>query len=204
MIRTDVASRRSLRLMMCAPFSVVKPPQRRPDSARICDNVGVTDTNPDRHLYGSPAAAVRIVEYGDFECPYCRAAAPILRNLVDESEGQVALVFRHFPLFEVHPFALTAALAAEASGPGFWEVHDELFAHQNHLDDAHLAEYAERAGVTVAVTGLAAQPFRAAVEADYTLGIDEGVRGTPTLFIDGDRYSGAVELGDLREATRQT
>lgn len=164
----------------------------------------MTDTNPDRHLYGSPDATVRIVEYGDFECPYCQAAAPILRTLVDDSKGRVSLVFRHFPLFEVHPFALTAALAAEASGQRFWDVHDELFAHQNHLDDVHLAEYASRTGVADAVTGLAAQPYRVAVEADYTLGIEEGVRGTPTLFIDGARYAGPLELDALREAIRQT
>lgn len=160
----------------------------------------MTDTNPDRHLYGSPDAALRIVEYGDYECPYCQAAAPILKKLVDESDGQVCLVFRHFPLFEYHPFALTAALAAEASGQQFWAMHDELFAHQSHLDDPHLAESAERAGVVGAVTGLAAQPFRVAVEADYTFGIDEGVRGTPTLFIGGTRYAGAIDIDALREA----
>lgn len=171
------------------------------DLPEICDNVRVSDIDPDRHLYGNPDALVRIVEYGDFECPYCQAAAPILKRVVDESNGRTCLIFRHFPLFEVHPFALTAALAAEASGKRFWDMHDELFAHQNHLDDSHLAEYAYRAGVVDSVIGLAAQPYKAAVEADYNRGVGEGVRGTPSLFIDGVRYSGEMELEALREAT---
>ncbi|PYE20666.1 thioredoxin-like protein [Williamsia limnetica] len=167
----------------------------------LCDNVRVSDIHPDRHLYGNPDAPVRIVEYGDFECPYCGAAAPVLTQVVDESNGRVCLIFRHFPLFEVHPFALTAALAAEASGDRFWNMHAELFAHQDHLDDSHLAEYAYRAGVVDSVIGLAAQPYKAAVEADYNRGIGEGVRGTPSLFVDGVRYTGDIELDALRAAT---
>jgi protein-disulfide isomerase len=153
----------------------------------------------DRHVYGSPEAAVRVVEYGDFECPYCRAAAPVLKELVDDSGGEVALVYRHFPLFTIHPFALTAALAAEASGDRFWEMHDLLFAHQDRLADTDLAEYAGSIGVRD-VVGRAAQAFRAAVEADYRSGVEAGVRGTPTLFIDGERYAGRVQLTALRAA----
>src|SRR4051794_41893782 len=82
------------------------------------------DLRADRHAYGRPDAPVTVLEYGDLECPYCRAAAPVLRELVDGAEGRVRLVWRHFPLFEVHPHALTAALAVEAAaGPGrFWEL----------------------------------------------------------------------------------
>jgi protein-disulfide isomerase len=153
----------------------------------------------DRHVYGTAAATRTVVEYGDFECPYCRAAAPVLRGLVDGSDGEVRLVFRHFPLFTVHPFALTAALAAEAAGPEFWAMHDLLFAHQEHLTDEDLAEYGQEIGV-VDVAGAPAQRFKSAVKADYHSGVELGVRGTPTLFIDGRVYSGHVEVGPLRAA----
>jgi protein-disulfide isomerase len=153
----------------------------------------------DRHVYGDPAAPVTIVEYGDFQCPYCRAAAPVLRAVVDGSAGEVRLVWRHFPLFQVHAFALTAALAAEASGDHFWEMHDLLFAHQDHLTDADLAQYGRQIGASE-VTGDAAQAYRPAVEADYRSGIDAGVRGTPTLLINGRLYGGKVKICDLESA----
>jgi protein-disulfide isomerase len=153
----------------------------------------------DRHLYGSPDAPIRVVEYGDFECPYCKAAAPVLKELVDGSGGRVALVWRHFPLFTVHAYALTAALAAEAAGEHFWQMHDVLFAHQDRLTDADLNLYGARVGA-VGVCGDAAQAYRAAVHADYRSGTALGVRGTPTLFIDGRRYEGKVKLPVLRAA----
>ena len=153
----------------------------------------------DRHVYGAPDAPVTIVEYGDFECPYCGAAAPVLREVIDGSAGQVRLVYRHFPVFSKHPFALTAALAAEAAGELFWPMHDQMFAHQHQLSDADLTRYAAAIGAGE-VTGEAAQRFRPAVEADYRSGGELGVRGTPTLFINGRLYSGRVAVGALRSA----
>ncbi|WP_236791430.1 DsbA family protein [Amycolatopsis sp. GM8] len=153
----------------------------------------------DRHCYGSVDAPITIVEYGDFECPYCGAAAPVLRQLVDTAGRRVRLIFRHFPVFQKHPFALTAALAAEASGDRFWAMHDQLYAHQDRLTDADLARYAAELGVTNAV-GEAAQAFRPAVEADYQAGAEDGVRGTPTLFVDGRLYTGRMELAALRSS----
>ncbi|MEV0459436.1 DsbA family protein [Catellatospora methionotrophica] len=153
----------------------------------------------DRHCYGPVDAPITLVEYGDFECPYCGAAAPVLRRLIDDGDGMVRLIYRHFPLFTVHPFALTAALAAEASGEQFWEMHDLLFAHQSRLTDPDLENYAQMLGVG-SVTGEAVQEFRPAVETDYRSGTTMGVRGTPTLFADGRLYQGKVELGALRSA----
>jgi protein-disulfide isomerase len=154
----------------------------------------------DRHVYGDAGAAITVTEYGDFECPYCGAAFPVLRKLIDGSDGRVRMVFRHFPVFEKHPYALTAALAAEASGEHFWAMHDRLFKHQARLTDPDLAAYAAEAGVDdpESVIGEAAQQFRPAIERDYTTGIAGGVRGTPTLFVDGRLYTGRVELGALR------
>ncbi|WP_127781819.1 thioredoxin domain-containing protein [Rhodococcus sp. X156] len=152
-----------------------------------------------RHVYGNVTAPITVVEYGDFECPYCGAAAPVLRELVDTSDGAVRLVFRHFPLFEVHPFALTAALAAEASGEHFWQLHALLFTHQDHLRDPDLQSLADKVGAGP-VTGEAAQAFQPAVQADYAAGIADGARGTPTLFINGRIYTGRTELRALQAA----
>lgn len=153
----------------------------------------------DRHRYGDPAAPITLIEYGDFECPYCGAAAPVLKELIDSSDGQVSLVFRHFPLFTVHPFALTAALAAEAAGSKFWDMHWKLFAHQSKLTDPDLQRWADLLGLGP-VTGAAAQAFRPAIQADYASGLELGVEATPTLCIDGRRYTGRVELRALRSA----
>lgn len=161
-------------------------------------------SGPFRHAYGSPDARVTVVEFGDLECPHCRAAAPVLRALVDESAGDVRLVWRHFPLFEVHPHALTAALAAEAFAAHgrFWELHDRAFAHQDRLADPDLRRYAADAGIDPdEVVGDAAQRWAPAVEADYLDGLAHGVGGTPTLVVDGVPYRGALTLPALRSAT---
>src|SRR5262249_13297915 len=98
------------------------------------------------HVTGMSHSPVTIVEYGDFECPNCKQAAPALKLLLERFAGRVQAVFRHFPLEEVHPHALAAAESAEcAAGQGkFWEMHDLLFAHQDHLKLHHLRSYAER------------------------------------------------------------
>lgn len=159
-------------------------------------------TDPDRHVLGDPAAPVTVVEYGDLECPYCRAAAPVLRRLVEESDGRVRLVWRHFPLFQVHPHALAAALAAEAAGAHgrFWQMQRLLLAHQDALTDADLAAYAHELDLDPdEVAGAAADRYARAVQADYEGGIDLDVPGTPTLFVDGVRYRGRLELEALRQ-----
>jgi len=176
-----------------------------PGDGRVHDSVAMVtvEAGPARHVLGADDAPVVIVEYGDFECPYCARAAPVLRELVETSEGQVKLIFRHFPVFDVHPFALTAALAAEAAGARgrFWEMHDVLFAHQDRLADKFLRAYAQSLGLDgELVVGDTAQPFGDAVEADYARGIEQGVRGTPTIFVNGAPYRGRTELVPLRRA----
>jgi protein-disulfide isomerase len=157
----------------------------------------------DDHVLGDPAAPVTVLEYGDYECPYCAAAAPVLRRLVEESGGGVRLVFRNFPIADRHPYALTAALAAEAAGAqgAFWAMHEVLFERQDRLDDASLRRYADELGLDAdLVVGLPAQPFGDKVEADFAAGIAAGVAGTPTVFVDGRQFSGRVEIGALRRA----
>ncbi|MFI5954410.1 DsbA family protein [Cryptosporangium sp. NPDC051539] len=152
-----------------------------------------------RHVYGNPDAAITVVEFGDFECPYCGAAAPVLKELIDSSRGGVRLVYRHFPLFELHPFALTAALAAEASGDKFWDLAWVLFKHQSKLSDPDLQAWASKVGAGE-VTGEVAQAYQPYIAADYASGVALGVRGTPTLCIDNRLYTGRVELRALRSA----
>ena len=155
------------------------------------------------HVRGNPDAPVTVVEYGDYECPYCAAAAPVLRQLVDESDGRVRLVFRNFPLAQPHPFALTAALAAEAAAAqgAFWPMHDLLFTRQDRLEDMALQAYAERLGLDGSqVVGQPAQRFADKVEADFAAGLAAGVAGTPTLFVNGELYAGRTESVALRRA----
>ncbi|WP_231121660.1 DsbA family protein [Motilibacter peucedani] len=158
------------------------------------------------HVLGDPAAPVTVCEFGDYECPYCGAAAPVLRALVEQSEGRVRLLWRNFPLFDVHPHALTAALAvestAETSEEAFWAMHRLVFEKQSRLDDAALQDYAARVGADPSIaTGEPAQRFAGRVREDYEAGIAMGVQATPTLFVDGRTYAGRVELGALKKAT---
>lgn len=156
------------------------------------------------HVRGPAGTAVTVVEYGDYECPYCAAARPVLAALL--ADGHVRLVFRNFPLADIHPYALTAALAAEAAAAQgrFWEMHEQLFTHQRRLRDVDLARYAAALGLPPqSVVGEAAQPYGDRVEADFRSGVDSGVRGTPALFLDGRPYAGPIELAALRSAVRR-
>ncbi len=163
----------------------------------------MSDIRPDDHVLGDPAAPVTVLEYGDYECPYCAAAAPVLRRLVDDSEGGVRLVFRNYPLPDVHPYALTAALAAEGAAEqgAFWPMHELVFARQDRLTDADLRAHAAELGLDGdRLVGEAAQRFGDKVEADFADGVADGVPGTPTLFVNGVLFQGRPELAALRRA----
>ena len=170
-------------------------------SAEIPSETPEVSTDPDRHVLGDPDAPVTIVEYGDLECPYCRDAEPVLRRLVEESDGRVRLVWRHLPLFQLHPHALAAALAAEAAGGQgrFWEMQRLLFEHQDALSDDDIVAYAAELGLDrEQVVGASADRYARAVQADYEGGIELDVPGTPTLLVDGVRFRGRIELEALR------
>ncbi|HEX5004464.1 MAG TPA: thioredoxin domain-containing protein, partial [Gemmatimonadales bacterium] len=150
------------------------------------------------HVQGGDAAAlVTLVEYGDFECPYCGAAYPILKRVKQRLGERLRFVFRNFPLAEIHPHAAHAAEAsesvAERGGPAaYWAMHDLIFEHQRALDDASLARYAAEAGVDPAgvLQDLQEERYAAQVRTSFIGGVRSGVNGTPTLFIDGIRYDG--------------
>jgi protein-disulfide isomerase len=156
------------------------------------------------HIQGPPTAPVTLVEYGDYECPYCGAAHPIVKRLQEYLGDRLRFVFRNFPLTTVHPHAEHTAEAAEAAGAqgNFWEMHDELFEHPRALLDRKLDEYA-------AAVGLDTDRFSRDTEdqvhtdrgrADFMSVVRSGVNGTPTFFINGYRHNGAHDFDTLLTA----
>jgi Na+/H+ antiporter NhaA len=165
-----------------------------------------TEVDPDKdHARGPEDAPVTLVEYGDFECPYCGRAEPIVRELLADLGSEVRYVWRHLPLSDVHPHAQLAAEAAEAAAEQgrFWEMHDHLFHHQHALEDEDLRRYAVELELDPARfdADRASEPVLERVIRDFESGLATGeVRGTPTLFIDGVAHRGAYDLRSLREA----
>ncbi len=158
------------------------------------------------HVRGADDAPVTIVEYADFECPYCGRAEPALRDLVSEFGDDIRYVFRHLPLSDVHPHAQLAAEAAEAAGKQgrFWEMHDLLFAHQDALLPPDLLEYATELGLDSAriERELRYNEYAARIARDTESAELSNVSGTPTFFVNGHRHRGAYDLATLEAAVR--
>jgi protein-disulfide isomerase len=153
------------------------------------------------HAQGPESALVTLVEYGDYECPYCQAAMPIVEDLRGLLGDQLRFVFRHFPLTRIHPHAQRAAEAAEAAGAQgkYFEMHLALFEHQDALEDEQLSAYAADLGLdTVQFKhDLDGQAHAGRVREDIQSGLDSGATGTPTFYLDGVRYDGLVSVGGL-------
>ena len=141
------------------------------------------------HALGASHAPVTVVEYGDFECPNCKQAAPAAKLLLERFPGRVRLVWRHFPLEEVHPHALAAALASEvAAAQGkFWPMHDRLFENQRHLDAAHLRRHAQALELDLRRydADMGDTVYLQRVREDIAGASASGVRSTPTFFVNG-------------------
>ncbi|MEA2707648.1 MAG: hypothetical protein QOF78_249 [Phycisphaerales bacterium] len=156
------------------------------------------------HIRGPRDAAVTLVEYGDFECPHCGRAHFILQDLEAMMGDRYRLVFRNFPLSQIHPYAERAAEAAEAAGAQglFWEMHDTLFEHQDALEDEDLVAYADEIGCDLPrfQMDLLQGRFRERVREDFLGGVRSGVNGTPTFFINGRRHDAPWDLDALAEA----
>jgi protein-disulfide isomerase len=159
------------------------------------------------HVIGASHAPVTIVEYGDFECPNCKQAASAVKLLLERFAGRTRAVFRHFPLEEVHPHALAAAQAAECAGAQgkFWEMHDLLFANQDHLKANQLHAYAERLQLDMAryTAEMDDQVYLQRIREHLDGAHHSGVRATPTFFINGrlqDVSFGMRALFDAVEA----
>ncbi len=163
--------------------------------------------NDQDHMLGPRDAPVQLVEYGDYQCPYCGMAHPVVHELLRRRGGSLLFVFRHFPLTNVHPYAELAAEAAEAAGAQgrFWQVHDWLFDHQSELDPESLMTGLERLGLDSEAIAEEIRTHRHLhkVRSDFIGGVHSGVNGTPTFFINGERHQGGYTFAELAFAIDQ-
>jgi protein-disulfide isomerase len=156
------------------------------------------------HIQGPADAAVTLVQYGDYECPYCGAAYPIIKQVQARMGERLRFVFRNFPITTSHPHAEQAAEAAEAAATQgrFWEMHDLLYENQERLRDQDLLGYAETLGLDLDLFDmeLAERVHAERVREDFMSGVRSGVNGTPTFYINGVRHDDAYELETLLAA----
>jgi protein-disulfide isomerase len=156
------------------------------------------------HVQGPAEAAVTLVEYGDYECPYCGAAYPIIKEAQERMGERLRFVFRNFPITTSHPHAEQAAEAAEAAAAQgrFWQMHDLLYENQQRLGDEDLRAYAGQLGLEVEPFDqeLAEHVHAPRVREDFMSGVRSGVNGTPTFYINGLRYDDSYELDTLLAA----
>jgi protein-disulfide isomerase len=147
---------------------------------------------------------IELLEYGDFECPYCRDAAPAVRKVLDRMGDRVSFRWRNFPIAEKHPHAEHAAQAAEAARAQgkFTEMHDLLFANRRALEDDDLIGYGRELGIDIA-DDLRSGRYADRVREDYEAGLAAGVQGTPTFFIDGKKYGGFYDVESLTWALEE-
>jgi protein-disulfide isomerase len=160
------------------------------------------------HAIGPATAPITIVEYGDYECPSCLNAVPIITQVRQMLGDRLRFVFRHFPQSSIHPHASAAAEAAEAAGEQgkFWPMHNALFQHQQDLGEIDFAHLALTLGLEIYKfeTGRTRERHHQRVQADYQSGLASGVNKTPTLFINGRRYDGTLEAMAITAASRQS
>ncbi|TMR07845.1 Na+/H+ antiporter NhaA [Nonomuraea turkmeniaca] len=178
---------------------VCAPPEAEPDE-ELPELLSVP-VGPGDHVRGPEDARITIVEYGDFECPYCGRLHPVLEEL-REKNPDVRLVFRHFPIRTLHPRAAPAAIVAEAAADQgrFWEMHDVLYDNQRFLTDEDLTHYAAQLDVEP-WSNVPRHVSRIAL--DEASGRESGVRGTPTLFLNGVRYQGPLNLASITRAVEE-
>jgi protein-disulfide isomerase len=153
------------------------------------------------HILGAESAPVVLVEYGDYECPHCGHAHPVVKRLVKHFGEKLALVYRNFPLSEIHPNAEIAAESAEFSGAGgqFWKMHDAIFENQRSLGLPMLMALADdlELGSANLEKALLSHEFAARVKSDFMGGVRSGVNGTPTFFINGQRFDGPAMYEEM-------
>lgn len=148
------------------------------------------------HAQGKQDAPITIVEYGDYQCPYCGDAYPIVKEIEETFGDQINFVFRNFPLQEAHPFAFPAAIAAEAAAlqGKFWEMHDALYENQYRLDEDLFDELAETIGLDIEKfqADSTKAEVKQKVEDDFESGVRSGVNGTPSFYVNGNKFDGAA------------
>jgi protein-disulfide isomerase len=155
------------------------------------------------HIQGRTSAPVTLIEYGDYECPYCGQAYPIIKEVQKQLGNKLCFVFRNFPLTEIHPHAQHAAEAAEAAAlqNKFWEMHDYIYEHQQALDDKHLETYADKLELDLHKfkNDMYTHAYTGRIREDFLSGIHSGVNGTPTFYINGIRYNDSWDYETLLE-----
>jgi protein-disulfide isomerase len=173
---------------------------------KVAENIKLTlPVNESRdHIQGPVNAPITLVEYGDYECPYCGQAYLIIKEIQERLGSKLCFVFRNFPLTKVRPHAYKAALAAEtAAAQGkFWEMYDYLFKHGQVVTDDNLRQSAAKLGLNVARFDreFLDRTYSSHVDEDIQSGKSSGVKSTPTFFINGDRYNSAWDLDTLLSA----
>jgi protein-disulfide isomerase len=165
----------------------------------------LTVPDPERdHISGSADGSIRLLEYGDYECPFCGEVQPIVKEIQRRLGDDLLFAFRNFPLTNIHPHSEHAAETAEAAGEqgNFWGMHDLLFENQDALEDENLAAYATELGLDQArlIGEVTSGVYAPRIREDFKSGVRGGVNGTPTFFINGERYDGARDLKDLLDA----
>jgi protein-disulfide isomerase len=153
------------------------------------------------HIQGPAEAAVTLVEYGDYQCPYCGAAYPIIKEVQARMDESLRFVFRNFPISTSHPHAEQAAEAAEAAAHQgrFWDMHDLLYENQSRLGEEDLRSYAKELELDVPTFDreLAEHVHAERVREDFMSGVRSGVNGTPTFYVNGARHDGSYEIETL-------
>jgi len=163
----------------------------------------VPDSKRD-HIRGAATAPIAMLEYGDYECPFCAEVQPIVTEIQERLADDLCFAFRHFPLTTVHPHSERAAEAAEAAGAqgNFWKMHETLFQNQQALEDEDLVRYASSLGLDEVrlIREVESGAYATRVRDDFKSGVRDGVNGTPTFFVNGQRYDGARGLEEMLAA----
>ncbi len=157
--------------------------------------------NKNDHIQGNKNASIELVEYGDYQCPHCGRAYPVIKNIQKKLGNKLKFIFRNFPLSEAHPNATNAAVAAEAASEQnkFWEMHDIIFENQENINDVDLINYAGKIGLNIEQfkTDFEKPDYLEKVESDFESGVRSGVNGTPAFFINGKKYEDSWEEKEL-------
>lgn len=150
--------------------------------------------NSKDNISGNPNAILELVEYGDYECPYCGRAYPIIKEIQRRLDSELKFVFRNFPLSHIHPHAFSAAVATEAAARQgkFWEMHDIIFEHQKTLGPGNIFVYAASIGLDIDrfKNDISQSDLTAKVEDDFESGVRSGDNGTPSFFVNGRKFNG--------------
>ena len=156
------------------------------------------------HQQGNPLAPVVLVEYGDYQCPHCGKAYPVVKRLQEEFGDQLKFVFRNFPLSKIHPEAFLAAMSTEAAAKQnvFWEMHDLIFENQESLSPQAMILFAGQLNLNAAqfLKDLENEELKNKIEADFMSGMRSGVNGTPSFFINGEKFEGPAVHITLKNA----